>query len=179
MRIAWRYNSLPSIDTSHKSLTYFDSSKRIDREMLTKADIESFKGNDKTFENPSLGSCFHNAVYGRILAKLNGKLDSAAFSTDEANVPSDTERNVLRISISALGSPLWYDDAFLEDVCLFLYFLKALVRTSLAVACITVPSHLFKHLVTEILSDGLVRLIRTSSLLFLGRHVDSSRSGLG
>lgn len=143
MRIAWRYNALPLIETNQKTLTYFDSSKKIDREMLAKADIELFKDTGETFEN-----LFQNPVYGRILLNLKRKFDTSKFSTDESYTQNDTEKNLLRISISSLGSPLWYDDAFPQDVCLFMFFLKALIRTSIAVGCITVPSHLFQYLVS-------------------------------
>ncbi|XP_037033344.1 elongator complex protein 4 [Bradysia coprophila] len=151
MRIAWRYNSLPSMDTTQKSLTYFDSSKRIDREMLASSDIEYFKPIDERLDSPTEQS-FHNSVYGQILVNLKTKLNNSKFSAEESD---GAGKNLLRISISSLGSPLWYDDDFLEDVCLFLYCLKALVRTSLAVACISVPSHLFKHL-----DDSLIHRIR-------------------
>lgn len=145
MRIAWRYNALPLIDASQKSTTYFDSSKRIDREMLATSDIELFKETDDALNNLS-ENLFRNPVYGQILMNLKTKLNTSKFST-EASMQNDTGKNLLRISISSLGSPLWYDDAFIDDVCLFLFFLKALVRTSIAVGCITVPSHLFKYLV--------------------------------
>lgn len=147
MRIAWRYNALPLIDASQKSTTYFDSSKRIDREMLATSDIELFKETDDALNNLS-ENLFRNPVYGQILMNLKTKLNTSKFST-EASMQNDTGKNLLRISISSLGSPLWYDDAFIDDVCLFLFFLKALVRTSIAVGCITVPSHLFKYLVSH------------------------------
>lgn len=147
MRIAWRYNTLPLIDASQKSTTYFDSSKRIDREMLATSDIELFKETDDALNNLS-ENLFRNPVYGQILMNLKTKLNTSKFST-EASMQNDTGKNLLRISISSLGSPLWYDDAFIDDVCLFLFFLKALVRTSIAVGCITVPSHLFKYLVSH------------------------------
>ncbi|KAG4067105.1 hypothetical protein HA402_000096 [Bradysia odoriphaga] len=126
MRIAWRYNALPSIDTSQKSLTYFDSSKRIDRETLASSDIEYFKPIDERMESPTEQS-FHNSVYGQILVNLKTKLNNSKFSTEESD---GAGKNLLRVSISSLGSPLWYDDDFLEHVCLFMYCLKALVRTS-------------------------------------------------
>lgn len=147
MRIAWRYNALPLIDASQKSTTYFDSSKRIDREMLATSDIELFKETDDALNNLS-ENLFRNPVYGQILMNLKTKLNTSKFST-EASMQNDTGKKLLRISISSLGSPLWYDDAFIDDVCLFLFFLKALVRTSIAVGCITVPSHLFKYLVSH------------------------------
>lgn len=144
MRIAWRYNSLPSLDSYQKSTTYFDSSKRIDREMLTKIDMELFKI-DETFNNVTL---FRNPVYTQILTNLKKKLNTSKFSSEETTVENESGKNLLRISISSLGSPLWYDEGFTEDVCLFLFFLKALIRSSSAVGCVTVPSHLFKHLVS-------------------------------
>lgn len=147
MRIAWRYNSLPSIDSDQKSTTYFDSSKRINRELLTKSDIELFKEADEAF-NTATENLFRNPVYSRILMNLKKKLNTLKFATDDTSKQNESGNNLLRISISSLGSPLWYHDAFQEDVCLFLFFLKALVRTSVAVGCITVPSHLFKYLVS-------------------------------
>lgn len=149
MRIAWRYNALPLMETNQKSLSYYDSSKRIDREMLTNSDMELFKETDVAANNPD-DNLFRNPIYGQILASLRRKLNTSKFSTDESGMQNDSEKNLLRISISSLGSPLWYDDAFVDDVCLFLFLLKALVRTSIAVACITVPSHLFKHLVSDL-----------------------------
>lgn len=166
MRIAWRYNALPSIDASQKLLTYFDSSKRIDRQMLTNADIEYFKPTDEPIETER---SFHNSVYGQILVNLRTKLNNLTFSTE---VESDgAAKSLLRISISALGSPLWYDDAFAEDVCLFLYCLKALIRTSLAVGCITVPNHLFKYVVSAHSTDACAELSET---LCAGRQSDSA-----
>lgn len=154
MRIAWRYNALPSIETSQRSTSYFDSSKRIDRDMLANVDIELFKETvDKALDNRT-ETLFRNPIYGQILANLKRKLTASTFSTDAASMQSENGKNLLRISISSLGSPMWYDDAFLDDVCLFLFLLKALVRTSVAVGCITVPSHLFKYLVSEY-CDGL------------------------
>lgn len=167
MRIAFRYNALPLIDTNQKSsASYFDSSKKIDREMLANSDIELFKETDETITNQN-EDLFRNPVYGRILMDLKKKLNNSKFSTDEASSQSDTGKNLLRISISSLGSPLWYNDAFAEDLCLFLFLLKALVRTSIAVGCITVPSHLFKFLVRIYLSfsnmcNSLVKFYRTT-----------------
>lgn len=145
MRIAWRYNSLPSFDSDQKSTAYFDSSKRIDGEMLAKTDMELFKI-DETFKNTDL---FRNPVYTQILTNLKKKLNTSTFSGDDSSIQNESGKTLLRISISSLGSPLWYEDGFAEDVCLFLFFLKALIRTSSAVGCLTVPSHLFKYLVSE------------------------------
>lgn len=149
MRIAWRYNALPLIETNQKSVSYFDSSKRIDPEVLTNADIEIFKETTNDAVSSPTETLFHNPVYGRILANLKRKLNTPTFSTDES-MQQDTAKNLLRISISSLGSPLWYDDEFVDDVCLFLFILKSLIRTSIAVGCITVPSHLFKYLVNKL-----------------------------
>lgn len=151
MRIAWRYNSLPLIDSDQESTTYFDSSKRIDSDMLAKSDIELFKDTNETFNN-STESTFRNPVYNQILAKLKSKLSASKFSTNVISTQSEHEKNLLRISVSSMGSPLWYDDDFHEDVCLFLLFLKALIRTSFAVGCITVPAYLFQYLVSNYFS---------------------------
>ena len=60
-------------------------------------------------------------------------------------------RNVLRIGLPSLGSPLWGDDLCCRDnpahghaLTTFLYGLRAVLRSSLSVAVLTIPSHLIQ-----------------------------------
>ncbi|XP_070131072.1 elongator complex protein 4 isoform X9 [Equus przewalskii] len=62
------------------------------------------------------------------------------------------EKNVLRIGIQNLGSPLWGDDICCTENCnnsqsltKFLYVLRGLLRTSLSACIITVPTHLIQN----------------------------------
>uniref|UniRef100_A0A9J8C455 Elongator complex protein 4 n=1 Tax=Cyprinus carpio carpio TaxID=630221 RepID=A0A9J8C455_CYPCA len=61
-------------------------------------------------------------------------------------------RNVLRLGLHSLGSVLWGDDVCCKDnpahchaLTTFLYILRGLLRTSLSVAMVTVPSHLTQN----------------------------------
>lgn len=60
-------------------------------------------------------------------------------------------RNILRVGLHSLGSALWGDDLCcynnpknVHALTSFLYGLRALLRTSLSVAVVTVPSHLIQ-----------------------------------
>lgn len=61
-------------------------------------------------------------------------------------------RNVLRIAVQAIGSPLWFNDGNgsldtkqSNDLIKFLYFLRVLLRQAFAVAFVTVPSYLLSQ----------------------------------
>ena len=74
-----------------------------------------------------------------------------------------SDRTILRIAIQSLESPLWCnrDD---DDVSLtlFLYYLRAILRTSYGVCLITLPSHINQNPAflsrVERLCDTVVRL---------------------
>lgn len=66
--------------------------------------------------------------------------------------PQKKQKNILRIGIQNLGSPLWGDDICCAENCdashsltKFLYILRALLRTSLSACIITVPTHLIQN----------------------------------
>lgn len=144
MRIAWRYNNLDKIDSEQGNQNnnyYFDSSKHIPEEKITTLDTTICNGVD---ENNSFNENirFTNQNYASILEQLKKKLQKDKFKWS-----NDGEKNVLRILIQSLGSPLWWNDKFSSDLCLFLLILKSIVKHSSAVCCITVPSHLFQHFV--------------------------------
>ena len=58
------------------------------------------------------------------------------------------QRNVLRIALQSLGSPLWLDEGGVVDsiplLPRFLHRLRALLRRAYAVAMVTVPTHLMQ-----------------------------------
>ncbi|PNJ68863.1 ELP4 isoform 6, partial [Pongo abelii] len=62
------------------------------------------------------------------------------------------QRNILRIGIQNLGSPLWGDDICCAEnggnshsLTKFLYVLRGLLRTSLSACIITMPTHLIQN----------------------------------
>ncbi|GAB1286652.1 Elongator complex protein 4 [Apodemus speciosus] len=79
------------------------------------------------------------------------------------------QKNILRIGIQNLGSPLWGDDICCKENCensqrltKFLYVLRGLLRSSLSACIITMPAHLIqnKSITTRVrnLSDTVVGL---------------------
>ncbi|KAH0516683.1 Elongator complex protein 4 [Microtus ochrogaster] len=83
--------------------------------------------------------------------------------------PQKKQKNILRIGIQNLGSPLWGDDICCTENCdnnhsltKFLYVLRGLLRTSLSVCIITMPTHLIQNeaIITRVrnLSDTAVGL---------------------
>lgn len=146
LRIAWRYNDLPVIDAEQKitnsnynfDLTNNLSPESLDALNITTLDQSALIGTDASPPEPCF---FQNAAYARLLERIRASITVPDESSSSAN-------NLLRISISSLGSPMWFDTEFRRDVCLFLTALKALVRYSMSVCCISMPIHLFKHYVS-------------------------------
>lgn len=161
MRIAWRYNNLDKIDSEQgsgsqndgKNSYTFDLSQPIESGALSELDLTVF-GDDNykiVDANPSI---FNNSVYASLLQALQSKFNDETFqcNSNSGNVTGmdkATKKNLLRICIQSMGSPLWWNENFTQDICLFLTILKAVVRASLTVCCITMPTHLFKHFVSS------------------------------
>lgn len=188
MRIAWRYNNLDKVNAeqgNQKNSYTFDLSQSINDGALNSHDITLFgKANDAEAHSTD-SSIFHNPAYVSLLQKLQQKLSNATFeavggqsstsSLSSSTATTTTTKNLLRICIESFGSPLWYTEHFTEDICLFLTILKAIVRVSLSVCCITVPTHLFKYIVCSIESN-LNLLIRINHIYlchFLMSFVES------
>lgn len=149
MRIAWRYNDLEKVDSEqgkNQSNYYFDMSQSIAPEKLSKLDVTTFSEDD-TLKNSSTVDAngrFTNSIYPRLLNALKQKLNEEKFRPNTTG-----NKNLLRVSLQSFASPLWWHENFSDDLCLFLLLLKALIRNSLAVCCITIPTHLFKYFVSS------------------------------
>ncbi|TDG49142.1 hypothetical protein AWZ03_004442 [Drosophila navojoa] len=90
--------------------------------------------------SPSTGKpqFFYNARYDRLLNYIQLQLNDPIFEPG-ANMQ---EKNLCRVCLTSLGSPLWYDDHFAEDLLKFLTILRGSVRSYTAVCFITMPMHL-------------------------------------
>jgi len=87
---------------------------------------------------------FYNSRYGRLLNKLQPLLQYERF------VPgTNRQKNLCRVCLTSLGSPLWYDDNFASDLLKFLTVLRASVRSCTAVCFITMPMHLIAKYVSS------------------------------
>lgn len=176
MRIAWRYNNLEKIDSEQGGASQkdgnnsytFDLSQSIENGALNSMDITLYGKNDEMIPS-NTSAIFHNPDYVSLIQKLHDKMSESTF--DASGQTTTTKKNLLRISIESLGSPLWYNEHFTEDLCLFLTILKAAMRVSLSVCCITAPTHLFKHIVSKYLSYTFSFFMAQSTNLRLKKSV--------
>ncbi|XP_069679227.1 elongator complex protein 4 [Periplaneta americana] len=161
MTIAWRYQNMRAVQSSPTSTSFghhFDISKIMDSQTLKEANICYWTG--PTVESKAEGR-FTNSSYSDLLSLIQGKIEEGEFG-----IASNPEkRNILRIAVHSLSSPLWSEEtqgSQFSDLVLFLYCLRSLLRSAYAVCMLTVPSHLFQDTSTlsrcEHLCDTSVRL---------------------
>ncbi|KAJ8878932.1 hypothetical protein PR048_019535 [Dryococelus australis] len=81
---------------------------------------------------------FSNPAYRDLLDMVQQRITAGSFGVLDAV----EKRNVLRLAVLSLGSPLWYSSP--TDLQLFLYCLRALLRSAYAICMVTIPSHLFQ-----------------------------------
>lgn len=178
MTIAWRYQnmrqvqSIPGSSNSGTQLGHnFDLTQTISPEDLDSCNYTLWSGpeeNDLSIGMPlehfssffshvwpifrEINLCFFpgnfiNPNYGFLLARIQKHIMEGQFLAHE---PS--KKNILRLGIHSLGSPLWVDSvsgesmdaAIKKDLPRFLLYLRSLLRESYALAVVTVPCHLFQ-----------------------------------
>uniref|UniRef100_A0A673GN21 Elongator complex protein 4 n=1 Tax=Sinocyclocheilus rhinocerous TaxID=307959 RepID=A0A673GN21_9TELE len=151
MKIAWRYQNQPKVQTALASSVrfghYYDVSKTMEPELRQAAKCHSFY---QLQETPvTTGSSPLPSPYHALLKSIQTVIRKEGF---DGSTPQSKVRNVLRLGIHSLGSVLWGDDVCCKDnpahchaLTTFLYILRGLLRTSLSVAMVTVPSHLIQN----------------------------------
>ncbi|XP_007460988.1 PREDICTED: elongator complex protein 4 isoform X2 [Lipotes vexillifer] len=170
MKIAWRYQLLPKMEARPVSSSrfghYYDLSKRIPQELIEASKWHGFFLPEKISSTLNVEPCSLNHGYIKLLQFIQNIIYEEGF--DGSN-PQKKQKNILRIGIQNLGSPLWGDDVFWTENCdsnhsltKFLYMLRGLLRSSLSACIITVPTHLIqnKAIVARVtnLSDTVVGL---------------------
>lgn len=90
---------------------------------------------------------FSNPTYHHLLQSIKNKIKKGEFAVTD----KPEQRSVLRIGIHALGSPMWLSNSSTgfsikqsRDLDMFVFCLRAIVRSAFAVAFVTVPSHLLE-----------------------------------
>ncbi|NXT07668.1 ELP4 protein, partial [Prunella fulvescens] len=152
MKIAWRYQNLPKIETSPTTYTrfghYYDISKKMPPELCQSAKLHSFYLHEELPFEPKMKTWNMNSGYARLLQCIQRIISQEGFDGSD---PQKKQRNVLRIGIQSLGSILWGDDVCCSDppedpqsLTKFLYVLRGLLRKSLSACIITVPAHLIQ-----------------------------------
>ncbi|XP_052582509.1 elongator complex protein 4 isoform X2 [Peromyscus californicus insignis] len=170
MKIAWRYQFLPKMQVGPVSSSrfghYYDVSKRISQELLGSSKWHGFFLPEHITSELKGESCSLSRGYMKLLQFIQNVIYTEGF--DGSN-PQKKQKNILRIGIQNLGSPLWGDDICCTENCdnslrltKFLYVLRGLLRTSLSACIITMPTHLIQNraITTRVrnLSDTVVGL---------------------
>lgn len=123
MRIAFRYNQLPKVDSeipgSSSSSTSYDLSTSISDSDLSSLHVTCYDG-----------------MSAGLITSLKQVATQDLYSKGEP-------QNLLRICINSFGSPVWYSDTnFGRTLLTTLVQLKAIVRNTNSVCLLTVPGHL-------------------------------------
>ncbi|XP_052008358.1 elongator complex protein 4 [Xyrauchen texanus] len=151
MKIAWRYQNQPRVQTSLTSSLrfghYYDISKTMAPEVRQAAKCHSFYPLQETPANTE--TSLLPSPYHALLKSIQAVIHKEGF---DGSTPQSKVRNVLRLGLHSLGSALWGDDlccmdnpAHRHNLTTFLYALRGLLRNSLSVAMVTVPSHLIQN----------------------------------
>uniref|UniRef100_A0A3Q2PX22 Elongator complex protein 4 n=1 Tax=Fundulus heteroclitus TaxID=8078 RepID=A0A3Q2PX22_FUNHE len=149
MKIAWRYQHLPKVQSALASSSrfghYYDVSKTMEAEIRQAAKCHRFCLPDHV--TPS-STAHRLESYSALLKSLQEVIHREGF---DLAAPMSKSRNILRVGLHSLGSALWGDDLCCHDkprhrhaLTTFLYGLRALLRSSLSVAVVTLPSHLIQ-----------------------------------
>jgi len=166
MKIAWRYQNKPKVHTS--TTTGIQFGHHYD---LTKVMNENHFDNSKLFFFNEENNSLHNDLTPLKNKEYFCLLQDIQHTIDEFNKSQQKdEKNILRISVQSLGSPLWSENGGLRlsgegyDQSLIQFFvsLRAKLRSTLAVGMITLPTYLFHdHAFVrriERLADYVIRL---------------------
>ncbi|XP_077316998.1 elongator complex protein 4 isoform X1 [Lithobates pipiens] len=172
MKIAWRYQNLPKVESvplaSSRFGHYYDISKPMSPDMLQSVKTHRFYlpqiiSLEETYSSSSKMTC----DYSQLLHSIQQAVHQGGF--DGSNPQQRGEKNILRIGIQSLGSVLWGDDICSDErphnvhsLTRFLYALRGLLRSSLSVCFITLPAHLIQNKAITVrvrnLSDTVVGL---------------------
>ncbi|XP_070329323.1 elongator complex protein 4 isoform X2 [Odocoileus virginianus] len=153
MKIAWRYQLLPKMEAGPVSSSrfghYYDISKRIPQELIETSKWHGFFLPEKISSTFNAEPCSLTSGYMKLLQFIQNIIYEEGF--DGSN-PQKKQKNILRIGIQNLGSPLWGDDICCTEnsdtshsLTKFLYILRGLLRSSLSACIITMPTHLIQN----------------------------------
>ncbi|XP_004683013.1 PREDICTED: elongator complex protein 4 [Condylura cristata] len=170
MKIAWRYQLQPKMEAGPVSSSrfghYYDASKRIPQELIKASKWHGFFLPEKVSSTLEEEPCSVTPGYRKLLQFIQNIIYEEGF---DGSSHKKKQKNILRIGIQSLGSPLWGDDICCTENCdsshnlmKFLYILRGLLRTSLSACIITMPTHLIqnKAIIARVtnLSDTVVGL---------------------
>nr|XP_017519569.2 elongator complex protein 4 isoform X5 [Manis javanica] len=128
---------------------YYDISKKIPQELIEASKWHGFFLPEK-ISTLNIEPCSLTHGYVKLLQFIQNIIYEEGF--DGSNPQVKKQKNILRIGIQNLGSPLWGDDICCTEnddkshsLTKFLYVLRGLLRTSLSACIITMPTHLIQN----------------------------------
>lgn len=147
MKIAWRYRHLPKFQSSPASVKfghYYDLTKTMEEDLVSTVNIKCI--NASGYDVNGEAESQNNLCYNQLLKDIHDQIEGGGFSTGVAA----EKRNILRVAIQSLGSPLWGENGGVKasgdyDAALvrFLLGLRAVLRSAYAACVLTIPTHLF------------------------------------
>ncbi|XP_035387927.1 elongator complex protein 4 [Electrophorus electricus] len=167
MKIAWRYQNLPKFQTTFGSSLFghcYDLSKPMEQQVRQAAKCHTFYLPEE--KTAAKESSHLTGPYAGLLQCIQALIQKEGFDGSSSQC---TVRNVLRVCLHSLGSALWGDDLCCSEspthyhaLTTFLYALRALLRSSLSVAMVTVPSHLIQK---RVIMERITKLSDTTLTL--------------
>ncbi|GFY56130.1 elongator complex protein 4 [Trichonephila inaurata madagascariensis] len=144
LKIAWRYqNQQATFASGIKAYSHnhgFDLSKTLSEELLQSCSITTWDPSEKSQDYFGIDQNFITFPMSYLLQRISSEITSNGFRTSSKGCD-----NIMRIAVTSLCSPLWHSGSEKKqelNIIRFLYLLKALLRTSYAVAVVTVPSYI-------------------------------------
>uniref|UniRef100_UPI00358F8723 elongator complex protein 4 isoform X2 n=1 Tax=Myxine glutinosa TaxID=7769 RepID=UPI00358F8723 len=149
MRIAWRYQNLPKVHNALSSDTRFghnyDFSRTMEKERLQTNSCCTFYPPDLLVSSGS-STLDTSPLYQPLLRTIHSCVRDGGYDGSHGQ-----PKNVLRLGLLSLGTGLWgdgvgcsKDPSATAPLTQFLLALRAVLRSSLSVALVTVPAHLFQ-----------------------------------
>lgn len=153
MKIAWRYQNIPTLETTQTAISkfghYFDLSKTMAPEQIHNNKCHGFFLPEETNLCHDIKSGNMACGYTKLLHSIQKVIHQEGF---DSSISQKKQRNILRIGIQSFGSVLWGDDICstenpqnIYNLTKFLYALRGLLRTSLSACIITIPAHLIQN----------------------------------
>lgn len=154
MKIAWRYEALPQMNSSFGQPSdyghHYDISKPMNLARLKQSDYTTLNLKEVYLEHQNdefdMPRCIMKKIYQFILEN--------DFSAKDGKLPS----KLLRVLIPNFGSPLW-GKLSSSDIVQFLLCLRTVIRNSAAVCVISSPTHVQSNNVVELLRHHIDAVI--------------------
>ncbi|XP_070549538.1 elongator complex protein 4-like isoform X1 [Ptychodera flava] len=167
MKIAWRYEHLPKHQSNQGGVKFghhYDLSRTIDEELIKRVKCTCHCANKHLQEKKQLSM---NPSYEDVIHSVQRQIRQGGYDSPTTEAK---DKNILRIAISSIGSPLWGEEGGVipgtaktdHSLPRFLHALRSILRSSLSVCLITIPTHLFQDAAfvrrLENLCDTVVKL---------------------